>query len=362
MKTLILILSLCPLILAGQSRLEKKDQQVARIDPRSTEDFFKYVFDYEVIALGSEETLVLPPLRMIAATGDRFFATTKSLRRNPVYLFREDGSLIKSISKAGRGPGEYQGIRGVIPYTNGNFGLEDVSGQKILIFDSTGNYKQELKWTQLTYGIIGHNAGYFALLPEDMRERYGKIGLMNERFELDTGFLSNPLTDNSRIASGNELQALPGGFAYMEPGTTGIYHGNDREIWPAYYFDFGPYAPVLTDDGIPSFNNKVSLLTYYETENCIYLQYAFGMKNYILSVYSKRDGLVTNHRLKQLIGEELPGLSVADDLWMYLPIPAPAVPDLLKRLGLSTATFANGLSAKEVLDSENPVILKFRFF
>lgn len=353
---------LLPLVIRAQAGPQKEEQRVVKIDPRPTEDFFKFVFDYEVIALKGREELILPSLRLIGTTSNRIFATTKSLRRNTIYVFDLVGNLVTTISKGGRGPGEYVGIRGVIAYEDGDFGLEDVSGQKILVFDSLGNYKEELKWSRLTYGIVEADQGYFSLLPEDLRERYGKVGVMDQGFELDTGFLNNAITNRSRVSTGNELQSLFGGFAYMEANTAGVYHGNNREVWPAYYFDFGPYAPEVEGNGIPDFNNKVSMLSFYETADCAYLQYAFGMRNYLLSVYSKRDGLVTNHQLKQLIGEELPGLSTVDGVWMYLPVPAPAVPRLIEKLKLESTTFVNGLSAEDVLESENPMILKFRFF
>lgn len=135
-----------------------------------------------------------------------------------------------------------------------------------------------------------------------------------------------------------------------------------RRFGPHIISNLVPMPQQWQNNGIPGFDNKVSLLSFYETQDCVYLQYAFGMKNHQLTVYSKRDGQVTNHKLKQLVGDELLGLSVTDDLWMYLPIPAPSVPALIKKLRLEAATFANGLSAEDVLASENPVILKFRFF
>ncbi len=358
----VLLLGLICCEVVAQSVLQKEEQRVVKIDPRPTEDFFSFVFDYEVIPLTGDDDLLLPSLRLIGTAKNRIFATTRSFRGNRVYVFDQQGHLISTIKKVGRGPGEYIGVRGVIGYANGDFGLEDVSGQKILVFDSLGTYKEELKWEQLTYGMVGGREAYFSLLPEDLRERYGKVGVMNEQFGLDTAFFNGLITRTSRVNTGNELQAFMGGFSFMESNTPGVYHGNKEEVWPAYYFDFGPYAPEVAENGIPSFDNKVSLLSFYETTDCAYLQYAFGMKNYQLSVYSKRDGLVTNHALDELIGEELPGLSAVDSTWMYLPIPAPAVGRLIKKLKLEAATFANGLSAEEVLASENPVILRFRFF
>jgi hypothetical protein len=44
-----------------------------------------------------------------------------------------------------------------------------------------------------------------------------------------------------------------------------------------------------------------------------------------------------------------------------LPIPAEAMANLFKELNLTTHTFSNGMTAAEVLSSENPVILKYRF-
>lgn len=360
-RCLVTILVLCSIRLSAQSVLQKENQEVVKVDPRTTEDFFQYVFDFEIIALKGDEDLILPSLKLIGTTNNRIFATTRSFRRNPVYVFDQAGNHIKTIQRAGGGPGEYQGIRGVIPYKNGDFGLEDISGKQILVFDSLGNYKSAHTWSQFTYGIKSGAEGYFSLLPEDLQEQYGRVGVMDKIFALDTGFLDSPTEGRSRISTGNQLQAYLGGFAYLEANTTGLYHGNGQEVWPAYFFNFGPYAPEITSNGVPAFNDKVSMLCFYETEGCVYMEYAFGMRNFQLSVYSKRDGQVTNHSLKQLIGEELLGLSIADEQWMYLSIPAPAVPELLKRAGAESAVFANGLTAEEVLSSENPVILRYKF-
>lgn len=363
MKTNILIVLLLafPLVGMGQSGLQKEDQRVAKIDPRSTEDFFQYVFDYEVIALKGEGDFILPSLRLIGTTTDRIFATTKSVRYNAVYVFDGKGRHIVTIKRAGRGPGEYLGIRSVIPYGDG-FGLIDVLGQKILVFDSMGDYQKELQLSHTTSGLVRGADGYFAVLPEDMSRKHGKIGFLDEAFQLDTAFLDGGMGEKSRIMSSGEIQSVLGGFAYAETNTSGIYHGNSKEVWPAYYFDFGSYRPEINENGVPALNDKVSLITFSETRDCVYLEYALGLRNYQLSVYSKRDGMITNHPLKQLTGEELLGMSTGDDTWRYTPIPAPAVKKLIEKLKLGSATFASGLSASDVLESENPVILKFRFF
>lgn len=363
MKTnvLIVLLVLLPLFTRAQTSLQKEDQRVAKIDPRSTEDFFQYVFDYEVIALKGDGDFILPSLRLIGTTADRIFATTKSVRRNAVYVFDGKGNHIVTIKRAGQGPGEYMGIRSVMPYGDG-FGLIDVLGQKVLVFDNMGNYKKELKLNHTTSGLIRGADGYFAVLPEDMSRKHGKIGVLDDTFQLDTAFLDGGLAGKSRIMSNGQIQSVLGGFAYAETNTTGIYHGNRKEVWPAYYFDFGSYNPEIDENGIPALNDKVSLITFSETRDCVYLEYALGLRNYQLSVYSKRDGMVTNHPLKQLVGEELLGMSTGDDMWRYIPIPAPAVEKLIEKLKPGSATFASGLSASDVLESENPVILKFRFF
>ena len=283
--------------------MEKEQQREIKVDPRTTEDFFNYVFDFEVIALKGDQKLTLPSLKLLAVTENRIFATTKSFRRNPVYVFDRKGKHIKTIQRAGGGPDEYQGIRGVMSYEQGVFGLEDVLGKKILMFDSLGNYQESKVWQQYNNGVDSGADSYFALLPEDLYESYGRIGVLDQAFELTKGFLNNGSEDQSRVSSGNNLKPYLGGFGYLEPGTTGIYHGNDKEIWPAYYLNFGPYAPEIEDNGIPAFDNKVSLLSFYETENCLYLEYAFGLRNFRLSVYSKGDGQVTNHALSQLVGE-----------------------------------------------------------
>ena len=64
--------------------------------------------------------------------------------------------------------------------------------------------------------------------------------------------------------------------------------------------------------------------------------------------------------MKPVVGDDLPGFSLSDDEWVYLPVSAYHVEKLFDALSISEKQLPEGLTKDQVLESENPVILKFR--
>lgn len=61
-----------------------------------------------------------------------------------VSVFDEDGRFVRSLGRAGRGPGEFVGPTGVFALPSGQIGVLDAGAGLILIFDSTGRYSSSV--------------------------------------------------------------------------------------------------------------------------------------------------------------------------------------------------------------------------
>ncbi len=79
-----------------------------------------------------------------------------NIQQNVINWIDENGNLIKTIGRAGRGPGEFTHLRGLAIDSSDNIYVYDLAARSITVFDSLGNYKK----TYTNEAIQGHELEY----------------------------------------------------------------------------------------------------------------------------------------------------------------------------------------------------------
>jgi len=355
-----LVLSMTNSAFAFQE-LSNSPQEDYIIDPTATSPLAQSIFDFEIIPLGVNEEVLLPKIRILGVFKNRIFVTSHQLRRNKVYVFDQAGKYINTIDIAGQGPGEYTAISNVIALHSDKFALQDIMGQKLIEIDANGEYLSEIKLSVGVNSITKIEGGYAASVRDEFVSEKGAIVIYDKQFKLKNSFLyrepvKGPIANNSNLVS------LADGFAYLPFNETGVYHGTQSEVWSAYYFDFGRFNPELTPSGVPQIKDKVALLSLSESNSHLFLNYTLGFGNHILTAVQKESGFVINTTLKEVIGDDLPGFSASDSEWFYLPVSSYFTEKLFKSLSVKDGDLTGGVTLEKTIESENPVILKVKFF
>lgn len=103
-----------------------------------------------------------------------------------VYKFSPTGEFVKKLGKKGQGPGEVQGISGVVVNKSGHLLIADRSTGKLLEFDADGNLVKETKAHHVMQEVVPlENGNYLArrTAKDSSEGRYWFLCLFNSDFE-----------------------------------------------------------------------------------------------------------------------------------------------------------------------------------
>ncbi len=118
----------------------KKDNKGYHIDSYEKDPihFFKKI---ELIPLETLDESLLGEIKKIKITKNKIYIL--DTKQKTVFVFSSKGKFLNKICKVGQGQGEYVRLLDFDVFPNGN--IELLTGDKLLCYDETGNFKKEIK-------------------------------------------------------------------------------------------------------------------------------------------------------------------------------------------------------------------------
>ena len=153
-----------------------------------------------------------------------------------IYKFSPTGAFIKKFGKKGQGPGELQGISGLIVNKSGHILISDRSAGKLLEFDADGNLVKETKVRYVVQEVVPlENGNYIArrTAKDSSESRHWFLCLFNPDFEevkkLDS-------FDMSAYVPGKPTPGTIISFYWRVAGNK-IYIGNEQRGYDIWVYD-----------------------------------------------------------------------------------------------------------------------------
>jgi hypothetical protein len=186
----------------------------------------------EYSGLGLKE----PDFAEADSQGNIFVVEQYSASEFFVYKFSPAGEFLKKFGKKGQGPGEIQGISGLIVNKSGHVLISDRSAGKLLEFDADGNFVKETKAHYVAQEVVPlENGNYLArrIAKDSSESRHWFLSLFNPDFEeikkLDS-------FDMSAYVPGKPNAGTIISFYWRVAGNR-IYIGNEQRGYELWVYD-----------------------------------------------------------------------------------------------------------------------------
>lgn len=204
------------------------------------------------IKLESSEDCYLGTITDVISFDDKLIIADKMITKS-VYLFENNGKLIRAIGKVGQGPGEYSDVSHVMLSTNGqNIIIMDILKNQFIYYSLNGDY---LKSEPLQY-----RAGNIGYINENALAYYNLSGVFSGSNDMENTLLvSNkngsllystfPRLNNKEfnvITNANCLRMF-GNTLYLNPNLSDIIYQVTSTQCNAVYNIIGAERPVLND-------------------------------------------------------------------------------------------------------------------
>lgn len=215
-----------------------------RIESTSFEDFIE---DIKLIPLETTEESLIAEVEQVIISHNKFYVHDLSL--NEVFVFDKKGKFLFKLDRRGKGPQEYTSIRDIKVDEKGDIHILDF--KNVVIFDHSGAFVKKIAFSlPESYHInpvhfaLGANNGYYLwsgslgikTLPENQYVAY--------RIDHEGTFTGDayfPLK-TTIMGGGPRFTSINNNNHYnMVPinGCDTIYRFTPKEVFPAYYIDFG---------------------------------------------------------------------------------------------------------------------------
>jgi hypothetical protein len=196
---------------------------------------------FTIIPLETTDQSLIQYLKKVVLCDDKFFVLDD---QRPLFaIFSKTGKFIKSVSKQGKGPGEYYVPTDfIIDSEQGQIELLDGFNRQILIYDLEGNYKNRIRLSiQGNYFVKFQNGDYviYTNMRNEKEMPYKLVRINN-----DGRILSRELAYTAKTIQTTSTPFVKTGndsYLFSEHGCDTIYQVTKEQINPLCYFDLGKY-------------------------------------------------------------------------------------------------------------------------
>jgi hypothetical protein len=163
-----------------------------------------------------------------------------------VFQFDKKGGFIRTIGKAGQGPGEFTNLGEALVTKNGVKILSGLTDTKIIGYDNKGQYLR-------TDQILARNSNSFAMNPKSGDYYFFVTGYQHLIQRVDGKSLQPAdsfLIRNTRLTTAGVLTfstTSQGAVLFYQPFDNRIFRLEKNMINLAYRFDVGPSTPLYDD-------------------------------------------------------------------------------------------------------------------
>lgn len=157
-----------------------------------------------------------------------------------VYLFDMNGRFLRQISRLGNGPHEYLTIKDVCITPNNEIAIYDIFKDKVLFFDTTGQYlkEQSMPYRFQQFEYIDSTAIIFNIIGYKEKRKYRNYTYVvtDQKFK-DLYFFGNELPDIDFLRNRYVFSYNGTVYCSINFGNT-LYQVGKDSIKAAYYLDF----------------------------------------------------------------------------------------------------------------------------
>src|SRR5690606_7164812 len=138
-----------------QERTNNNDAEIIQISKKEIRDEIdvgKMVEEVRYVELETTEESLIGNVSKVIAYKDKIYIKDRFVA-SKIYIFDATGRFITTVSRIGKGPGEYMNLYDIAVDTyRKELLVSDASSQKIIVFDLEGEFLREFK---IPYWVIG---------------------------------------------------------------------------------------------------------------------------------------------------------------------------------------------------------------
>lgn len=267
-----ILLSFCIVVCRCNTSTKTSSDIYVDLDLEDKVSFYDIFSKIEVVPLETnEESLIGTINKLVHYDSNYYLLDTK---QNCVWIFNEEGKIVKNIKSVGRGPEEYSYVYDfVINKYNHTIELLDCFG-KLVIFNLDGTHKESIR---LPHPPAAYHK--LALLNQDTilfftnseRENTNQLWV----YSRSSNKMIKEFFDESHTAMSNMLPLYPWNdkVYFSLPLENTIYQIQNSQAIPAYTWDFGKYNYKLQSKDIPQ-DKKEKMKFYMAFGNSSQMSYA----------------------------------------------------------------------------------------
>jgi hypothetical protein len=198
--------------------------------------------DYDTIRLEVTDESLLNSISQLHIMNNKLYILNGS--NDAVFIYSNTGKFIKKIYSVGKGPAEYVSIGNFsLDYINQQIVVTDLFSDKIIIYDSLGNYRNTVRLKFLPVRIASTKSGFVHFCSEPVQEFPNReMNTTNIHFFDETGnFLYATKQDDTplpiEIRSDQSLINLQNGtFLYQPIISDTVYFVSENSVKIKYVF------------------------------------------------------------------------------------------------------------------------------
>ena len=272
------------------SKKEPFDSQIIKLIPTKLEQIkFSQIFSsVEIFIFGTNDEIIYVRPEKIIVKNNLFYLLASKM----IIVWDEKGNLVLNISHIGNGPGDYIGIDDFQVEDNGNIIVNDNAGQKMIRYNSRGEYINTINH--------GLNARNFIKINEMLYINSGDLGGYQSEYKVHAWNETNKKIEKRYLKRGPEAKYFGvleytnfsyfnDTLSYSQSFSNTIYQLTDNNAIPRLFIDFGKhnlpkgYAEDFTDMSsfMQSFGNSgyaSRIDGYREGNNYLFLAYSYKEK------------------------------------------------------------------------------------
>tara|TARA_R110001592_G_scaffold86428_2_gene254943 strand:- start:948 stop:2099 length:1152 start_codon:yes stop_codon:yes gene_type:complete len=344
--------------------------------PRAS--FFDAIEQIEIIRLEETENSLISSIRWYFKTPNGFGIPNKKYTPYSIALFDVKGNYKTVISNYGRGHNEYTNISDAW-FSNGKIELYSGWSRILLRYSEDGNHIETLKagYDKAINGgeMIPYKNGYlfeqinpssyYTVIP------YDGFYFTDDKLNItgNGAFINDPKRFPTNIDT--HLRQLEQGVFYRKPLTDTVYQIIDDKVYPKFKFDFGkqwlwsdPKSNVSMNQDIKVMlqGNSVYDVTPEIGKNHIMVSYKFNSTSERKGMINRKTGGFSRFDMRKKNKEEydIKFHEWEDDRLVGF-IAAYDFEEFMENLEKDQWAVAGGFDLEEILESENPVLLKIKF-
>lgn len=313
-----------------------------------------FVDKLDVVKLETNNESLIGSVTNIEFHNKQYYISDRFITEK-VFLFDNEGKFIKTISNAGKGPGEYMSLDFIaVDKFRDEFIIVDAQSMKLLIFDLTGVFKKELYLNYWICSLYVSDNEYFLYLYDTDKEPFNLIIIDKNTLKVKGKyFQKTPVVDG--FVNSNTFFSFKDNLLFSYSLSNAVYDITyilKNEIIKKYSLGLQNLSK--------EFNNQNEIVEFMEKNNHYYFPFLIHeTENYL--TLSFLEGKSTQYGIfNKQIQKFIYSKNIVNDI-NNVPYSQPIGNKCLNQLISVVHPYQLDASNLSYYDSENPLLLIYHF-